>query len=110
VLAAGTSVVLDLGTMRRADRERIRQIAEAQNLSLQWHFVDAPQEVRRARVAGRNTTKGDTFVMEVTPEMFEMLDSIYEPPTPAELEGAVLTVSDDGRVAAPAGAQAEAAH
>ena len=108
VLAAGTSVVLDTGAMRRADRERIRQIAVAKSLSLQWHFVDAPQEVRRARVADRNTAKGETFVMEVTPEMFEMLEAIYEPPVPAELEGAVLSVSDAGRAAAPGAAQPEA--
>ena len=101
-------MVLDTGAMRRADRERIRQIAEAKSLSLQWHFVDAPQEVRRARVADRNTAKGETVVMEVTPEMFEMLEAIYEPPEPAELEGAVLNVSDDGRAAAPAAGQPEA--
>jgi predicted kinase len=95
VLAAGTSVVLDVGAMRRADRERIRQIAEEKGLSPQWHFVDAPQDVRRARVAGRNAAKGETFVMEVTPEMFDMLEAIYEPPTPAELKGAVLSVSDE---------------
>ncbi len=108
VLAAGTSVVLDVGAMRRADRERIRRIAEEKGLSPQWHFVDAPQEVRRARVANRNTAKGETFVMEVTPEMFEMLEAIYEPPTPAELESAVLSLSDDGRAPAPGGAQPEA--
>ena len=94
VLAAGTSVVLDTGAMRRADRERIRQIAEAKSLSLQWHFVDAPQEVRRARVAGRNTAKGETFVHEVTPQMFELLEGLYEAPAPAELEGALVSVTD----------------
>ena len=103
VLAAGASVVLDTGAMRRADRERIRQIAAAKSLSLQWHFVDAPQEVRRARVADRNTAKGETFVMEVTPEMFEMLEAIYEPPVPAELEGAVRSASDDETAAALVG-------
>lgn len=109
VLAAGTSVVLDIGAMRRADRERIRQMAEAKGLSLQWHFVDAPQEVRRARVADRNASKGATFVMEVTPEMFEMLEGVYEPPVPAELEGAVLSVvSHDGRDVAPAAEEPEA--
>jgi predicted kinase len=105
VLAAGASVVLDVGAMRRADRDRIRQVAEAKGLSLQWHFVDAPQEVRRVRVANRNTAKGETFVMEVTPEMFEMLEAIYEPPAPAELEGAVLNVSDHGRAAMPGAAK-----
>jgi predicted kinase len=109
VLAAGASVVLDIGGMRRADRDRIRQMAEAKGLSVQWHFVDAPQEVRRARVAGRNAARGETFVMEVTPEMFEMLEGVYEPPEPAELESAVLSVSDDdGRTAAPAAEQPEA--
>ncbi len=93
-------MVLDTGAMRRADRERIRQIAAAKSLSLQWHFVDAPQEVRRARVADRDTAKGETFVMEVTPEMFEMLEAIYEPPVPAELEGVVLSASDDETAAA----------
>jgi predicted kinase len=92
VLAAGTSVVLDNGA--------IRQFAEAKGHSLQWHFVDAPLEVRRARVADRNSSQGATFVAEVTPEMFEMLEAVYEPPVPAELEGAVLSVShDDGEVA-----------
>jgi predicted kinase len=110
VLAAGTSVVLDTGGMRRADRDRIRQMAEAKGLSLQWHFVDAPQEVRRARVEGRNTAKGETFVHEVTPEMFAMLEAVYEPPAPAELEGAVLSASDAETPAPLAAEQPEAAH
>ena len=108
VLAAGTSVVLDTGGMRRADRERIRQMAEAKGLSLQWHFVDAPQAVRRARVEGRNAAKGETFVHDVTPEMFAMLEAVYEPPAPAELEGAVLSLSDGGETAAQGQERAEA--
>ena len=108
VLGAGTSVVLDLGLMRRADRERIRKIAQEAGLSTQWHFVDAPQEVRRARVAARNETKGETFAREVPPEMFDMIEAIYEAPAPAELEGAVRSVSDDGKIAAPGQEPAEA--
>src|SRR4051794_3565280 len=88
VLAAKTSVVLDLGLMRRADRERIRNMAQAAGLTMRWHFVDAPQEVRRARIAGRNETKGETFAKEVSREMFDMLESHYEAPPPTELEGA----------------------
>lgn len=94
VLAAGTSVVLDLGLMNRASRDRVRQIAQAKGLSPQWHFVDATQEVRRARVAGRNATQGETFVMEVSPEMFEFIEGVYEAPAPAELEGAVVSLTD----------------
>jgi len=106
VLGAGASVVLDLGLMRRVDRERIRQRAEASGLSVRWHFVDAPPEVRRARVTHRNTAQGETFVREVPPEMFELMEGFYEAPTPAELEGAVVKVSD--AAAAPRRAPAEA--
>ena len=51
-------------------------------------------EVRRARVAGRNSTKGETFVHEVTPQMFEIFEGLYEAPSPAELEGARVSVTD----------------
>lgn len=93
-LAAGTSVILDIGLIRKADRERVRQIAEATDLPLQWHFVDAPQEVRRARVAGRNVVRGESFAIEVSPDMFDFIEGVYEPPEPSELAGAVLSLSD----------------
>lgn len=109
VLAAGAPVVLDMGLMRRADRERVRQMAEANGWLLTWHFVDAPQEVRRARVASRNTAQGETFVMEVTPEMFDLLEGFYEAPAPSELEGAVLSVSGSDEAAARTKVRAEAA-
>jgi predicted kinase len=76
--------------MRRADRDRVRQIADGAELPLQWHFVDAPQDVRRARVAGRNTIRGESFAIEVTPELFDFMEGVYEPPEPAELAGAVV--------------------
>jgi predicted kinase len=93
-IAAGTPVILDIGLMRRADRERVRQIAEATGLPLTFHFVDAPQEVRRARVADRNVVKGESFAIEVTPDLFEFIEGVYEPPEPVELSGAVVSVSD----------------
>jgi predicted kinase len=107
VLEAGTPVVLDLGMMRRAHRERIRQMGEQAGHSMRWHFVDAPPEVRRARVTARNEAKGDTFVREVPPEMFDMFEALYEVPAPAELEGAVLSVMTSAELSAPGEARAE---
>ncbi|HEX4711620.1 ATP-binding protein [Phenylobacterium sp.] len=94
VLAAGRSVILDIGLMRKADRARVREIAEAAGLALVFHFVDAPQEVRRARVSSRNVVRGESFAIEVTPDLFEFIEGVYEPPEPAELAGAVISVSD----------------
>jgi len=94
VMASGTSVVFDIGLMRRADRERVREIAEGAGLTLQWHFVDAPQAVRRARVEGRNQIKGETFAIDVSPDMFDFIEGVYEAPEPGELEGAIVSLSD----------------
>jgi len=93
VMAAGTSAVFDIGLMRRSDRARVREIAEGAGLPLQFHFVDAPQDVRRARVAGRNTIRGESFAIEVSPEMFEFIEGVYEPPAADELTGAIVSDS-----------------
>ena len=94
VLATGGSVILDIGLMRKADRARVREIAEATGLPLQFHFVDATQEVRRARVLDRNVVRGESFAIEVTPDLFDFIEGVYEAPEPAELEGAIMSVSD----------------
>lgn len=93
VMATGTSVILDLGLMRKADRDRIREIAEAVELPLQWHYVTAPQEARRARVAERTQVHGKSFALQVTPDMFEFVEGVFEAPTPEELAGAIVSES-----------------
>ena len=92
-LAAGTSVILDIGLMRQADRARVREIAQATDLPLQFHFVTAPTETRRARVAERNVVRGENFAIEVTPELFAFIEGVYEPPSPGELDGAIISES-----------------
>jgi predicted kinase len=93
VMATGTSVVLDLGLMRRSDRARVAEIAEACDLPLQFHHVTAPAEVRRARVLERNEVKGETFAIVVTPQMFEFVEGVYERPDADELKGCIVSES-----------------
>lgn len=93
VLAAGTSVILDIGLMRKTDRARVREIAEATELPLQFHFVTASPEARRARVAERNIVRGEGFAIEVTPELFDFIEGVYEAPEPEELQGAIISES-----------------
>jgi predicted kinase len=93
VIAAGTSVILDIGLMRKADRARIREIAEAVDLPLQLHFVTAERDVRRARVESRNEVRGEAFAIEVTPHMFDFIEGVFEAPDPAELAGAIVSES-----------------
>ena len=94
VLAAGTDVILDIGLMRRADRARVREIAEAAELPLQFHFVTASAESRRARVAERNVVRGENFAIEVPPEHFDFIEGVFETPDSSELEGAIISESN----------------
>jgi len=90
VLATGTSVILDIGLVRKADRARVCQIADGVGLKVQWHFVTAPTEVRRARVAERNVIRGESFAIEVSPDMFEFMEGVFEAPDAEELRGAIV--------------------
>jgi len=93
VMAAGTSVVLDLGLTRKGDRARVAEIAQACDLPVQFHFVTAPRDIRRARVLARNEVKGETFSMVVTPQMFDFMEGIYEAPDAEELASVIISES-----------------
>jgi len=94
VLATGVSVIIDIGLLRRADRARVREIAEAAELPLQFHFVTADVDVRRARVEERSVVRGDNFAIEVSPAMFDFAEGVFEHPTPEELAGAIVSDSN----------------
>ena len=91
VMATGVSTVLDLGLMRRADRERVAEIARACDLPVQFHYVTAPQAVRRARVLDRNEVSGQGFSLVVSPQMFDFMEGVFEAPTPDELAGCIVS-------------------
>jgi predicted kinase len=94
VMATGTSVIFDIGLMSKADRQRVREIAAETGLPLQFHFVTAPSEVRRARVAERNVVRGENFAIEVTPELFDFIEGVWEEPDADELVGCIISESN----------------
>ncbi|NKB26358.1 MAG: hypothetical protein GKR99_01875 [Rhodobacteraceae bacterium] len=49
------------------------------------HYIDVPRDIRWDRVQQRNTEKGATFALEVTREMFEFIEDLWEAPTEAEM-------------------------
>ncbi len=81
---AGTDVVLEIGLIRRGDRERLYGRVDAAGYELVVHALDAPRETRRQRVERRNREKGDTFSMEVPPHVFETASDMWEPPDEIE--------------------------
>lgn len=94
VLTAGTGVIFDIGLMTKADRARVREIAEGAGVPLQFHFVTAPKDVRRQRVESRNEIRGETFAIEVEPHMFDFIEGVYEAPDAEELKGVIVSESE----------------
>ncbi|MGZ8886197.1 MAG: AAA family ATPase [Halobacteriota archaeon] len=90
VAQRGGNVILDLGFMKVGDRSRFVALAQAKNLSVRTHFVTAPLEVRRDRVLSRNTSKDDTFSFEVSPAMFDFMETQFEAPTDNELSSCIV--------------------
>ncbi len=91
LVQCGGTAILDLGCLQAADRARFARLASAQGLPLQPHFVTAPLALRRQRAMQRNQQRGETFSFEVTPGMFDFMETRFEPPGADELAGCLVT-------------------
>jgi predicted kinase len=83
----GVPCVLDVALSQARSRARFVGLAGELGLSTQLHFLDVPSQERWRRVEERNRAKGGTHHLpfEVTREMFDFVESLWEPPTDAEL-------------------------
>lgn len=82
---SGHSVVLELGLVSRVLRDAFYQQVDAAGYELQVTVLSVPLDVRRARVVERNTQRGTTFQMEVSPEVFELANRAWEEPDEQEI-------------------------
>ncbi len=99
LIAVGNDVVLEIGLIRRHDRERLYRRLDAAALDHLVYVMDAPRDVRRQRVRRRNRAKGATFSMIVPDHIFELASDMWEPPDEAERSGRAVRViphTDDG--------------
>ena len=87
IAARNVPCVLDLGFSKTKSRTKIADLAKTAGLSVQLHFIDVPAEERWRRVETRNAHKGETYQLgfDVTREMFDFVEGLWEPPTRAEM-------------------------
>lgn len=83
-MAAGTDAVLELGLLRRSEREAFYASLRDAGVGLTVHLLDAPRDVRRERVLLRNQRRGVTFSMDVPLDVFELASDLWEPIEPDE--------------------------
>lgn len=84
MLACGHEVVLEVGLIRRAQRNAFYARIGPWAGHLVLYVLDAPYEVRQERVHQRNTHKGATYSMDVPPHIFELASALWEPPCDEE--------------------------
>ena len=70
-------------------------------LPVELHFLDVPASDRWRRIEARNAEKQETYQLpfDVTREMFDFVESIWEPPADAELatlDGVVVSAGREG--------------
>ena len=82
---SGVTPVLDLSFLRASNRASFAEIAKQSGVPVALHFLDVPAEERWNRVKQRNHTRGETFSLNVSKWMFDFMEKVWEPPTPAEM-------------------------
>jgi predicted kinase len=80
-------VVLEIGLLRRSEREALYGRVERMGAGLTVYVLDAPREVRWERVQRRNEERGETFHVEVPRAFFELASDQWEPPDEDERRG-----------------------
>ena len=87
VCERGVPCVLEIGLTTAEARRRYAGLAMEAGLSVKLHLVDAPVEERWRRVQGRNAEAGEggQLPFELTREMFDFVETMWEPPSDAEL-------------------------
>ena len=85
LLKYGVHIVLDGASANQQQRDMIREKAIKCGVEFKLYYVTADRETRRSRVFKRNINGGKTFSIEVTPEMFELMENFFEAPVNEEL-------------------------
>ena len=81
ILAAGVDVIFDQGYWTRAERARVAVFFRAHEIPVEWHYVDIPEEQRRARIAKRNHEIEQGLAgYYVSPGLFAKCDELFEEP------------------------------
>ncbi|WP_020591361.1 AAA family ATPase [Kiloniella laminariae] len=90
LLEKGLSVILDIGFFARAQRQRVRGFLCENGHEPRVHYLDVDKDTRWQRVQERNKGESDTYQFEVSREVFEFCETIFEPLDEGERAEAIV--------------------
>jgi predicted kinase len=85
VAARGVPCILDFGFGMADLRARFAGLAREAGLSLQLHVLDVSADERWRRVQQRNAEGSGQLAFAITREMFDFVETMWQPPTAAEM-------------------------
>lgn len=87
IFAIDGSVVLDLGFTEAKQRRLFADRAKSLGIEAEVHYLEVSKGARKERVAKRNAEKDpEVYVFDVTDEMFNFMESRFEPPDDSEMK------------------------
>jgi len=84
LIDTGTDVILELGLIQRTARQQFYARLDTADIAHTVYVLDAPKDIRHARVRRRNEEQGPTFSMVVPDAIFEIASGLWEPPDETE--------------------------
>ena len=96
VLQTGIDVIWDLGLMEPDQRLRLTKQARDTGADVVAHALDAPSDIRYARVVQRNRDKPEGFVYEVPREMFDFMEDRTVNPNESEDFDELIMIDTSG--------------
>lgn len=81
----GVPAIFDCGLTNSFERAIFENWAQEHGFSVQLHYVDVPTDIRWQRVLKRNAEQAETFQFEVTREMFDGINAMWEAPDQEEM-------------------------
>ena len=79
ILETGSDVILELGLIQQSHREQFYNRVDAAGHFMKIYVLDASREVRKRRVQQRNFIKGETYSMDVSDQIFDIANAMWEP-------------------------------
>lgn len=91
LLRQNVNLIFDGAAANKQQRDLIRKKALDNNVGFQLHYVTSAPNTRKERIIERNEMQGETYSLEVTPDMFVHTENFFEPPQGEELKG-IITI------------------
>lgn len=86
----GVPSILDIGFVNLKWRQKTYAALDVAKVPFEVHFLDVDRATRWERVQKRNNEKGESYCFEVTEEMLDFMDKVYDPLDPEEMSGELI--------------------